>query len=141
MFPPSQPFAAEKPHALPVSAAAERAPRWRGLTLAFGLGALTTALASALVRRDPPVPTASIQPSSALPLSTQLQAAVQASAVQASTPMPVPMPMPAATKPESVARSMPQKTPHLAASARATAPALSASSHVEMGQNDAPIIK
>ena len=147
--PPSQPFAAEKPQSLRVSeaaAAVERAPRWRGLTLAFVLGALVSALAAALVRRDPPVPAVGIQssrglPSNAQPLSTHLQAAQ--AAVQASARVPAPTPTPGATKPASVARGVPQRAPRLAASAHATgpAPAGSASGHVEMGQNDAPIIK
>jgi eukaryotic-like serine/threonine-protein kinase len=143
--PPSQPFAAVKPLSLPVTPAPAVAPRWRWLTLAFALGLLVSAIAAAVVRRDLPV-----QPKSAQPLSTHSQAAVVASVIaplvseSASSPAAPVAPLvekAAASEPESAAHGVTLRTPHVAASARAAAPAASASSHVEMGQNDAPILK
>jgi serine/threonine-protein kinase len=148
--PPSQPFAAEKSALSPALLLARPKPRWRGHTLAFALGALLSASALALVRQSP-----SAQPPGAQPLSTQLQATLSATA--ALTPLPEVSPSASAALPDKVAVSKTNGSPRVAmqkpfrALARATAagpapapapaPALSASSHVEMGQNDAPIIK
>lgn len=143
--PPSQPFAAEKPRSLPHASAARQTPTrdYRGIGLAFALGALLSATGAWLVRRHGPLPTAS-----APPLTTQVQAARVASVApprateitgRASDAREPSLDSGLVSPPVTVSRSTPRRAPSLARTAHA--PSLSPSSQVELGQNDAPILK
>ena len=144
--PPSQPRAAPKPLATP---APPRARRWHTPALAFALGALLSGGAAAWLGRGHPPGEA---PSAQLPSShsrAELMPSIATAQLDGVTggsaePTVAVAGRTSASKPDSSARSMTLRppAPRAAASLHLRGePTASASSHVELGQNDAPILK
>ena len=144
--PPSQPFAAEKPGSSSGAVPARKSGSVRARALWFGLGALLSALAAAFLRQAPQMQTKGHEP------ATSNRATVTTADTAPSAPAAVlpssPETVASASRAEVVSpRSAPPHAPRWVGRAHASAPSAgpaltpSATSHVEMGQNDAPIIK
>jgi len=147
--PPSEPRAVANPALVAQVSAPPRARRWGGVLLAFALGALSSAGLGVLSRRAPPSAEVSGAPrSSSTPLSLGTSAPSWVESAAGSDVVAVVAVEGASRRPESSARSGALRppasrvatSPRLPASASASASA-SAGQHVELGQNDAPIIK
>ncbi|HET9931602.1 MAG TPA: protein kinase [Polyangiaceae bacterium] len=146
--PPSEPHRSPKPLAASPAPALEATPRWRGLTVAFGLGALSSAAVAMLSSRplapqaaEVPLPRAVAATSLSSPPRTEL-------AEDAARPLATASTEGSSRSRANSARSVALRPPppriapsarphgeaHPSATARAPLP-------VELGQNDAPIIK
>ena len=145
--PPSQPSAAAKPLPLPAPAPAQRR---RGLAIAFALGAVLSGGAALLLLRPEPMPHAGPgAPLSSARLDATLAksaplvrldgvAGGRADLTVANEAAPRPLDQTRSAPPRPPRPSAPRVTPRLQPPRQ---PATSESRPVELGQNDAPIIK